>query len=167
VGALAGCVDPNENAASLYDGQPVFAAAVTAAPRQNPGTASGNAVPAEGERNAAAEPKVAALTPPAAPKTDSGVDADPKRLIGLDRSALTALLGRPAFERKDRPAEFWRYNGESCMLDLYLYGPTKAAEKDKTVRVRHVAAHGPHDSPADIGDCLRGILRARLASSTD
>ena len=50
------------------------------------------------------------------------------------------------------------------MLDLYLYGPEKAAEEDKVVRVRHVAAHGPSDAPVDAGDCLRTILRARLAS---
>lgn len=158
LGALAGCVDPNENAASLYADQPVFAAPVTMPDTHRDGAAPAKAAGTDTER------KTASLTPPARPKPEPKIDADPRRLMGLDRSALTALLGKPAFERKDKPAEFWRYNGESCMLDLFLYGPAKAAAKDRTVRVRHVAARGLNDSPVDVGDCLRTILRARLAN---
>jgi hypothetical protein len=146
---LAGCVfyePPGSARSALYDPntQPLITAPAPAA--------TGN------------ETKTASLTPQVKPSPEPKIDADPKRLIGLDRTALIALLGKPAFERKDKPAEFWRYSGDSCMLDLYLYGPEKAAEKDKAVRVRLVAAHGPSDAPVDAGDCLRTILRARLAS---
>jgi len=141
--ALAACSGaPADGAAELSSAEPAVSAPEDAA--------------TTGE-----DQKTAALTPEG--ERASKIDADPKRLIGLDRNELTALLGEPAFRRKDNPAEFWRYRGESCMLDLFLYGPEKVAAKDKAVRVRHVAARGLTDTPVAAGECLRTILRARLA----
>jgi len=96
-------------------------------------------------------------------KREQKIDADPQRLIGLDRGGLTALLGEPAFRRKDAPAEFWRYSGDGCMLDVYLYGPETVAARDKSIRVRHVAVRSLGDARLGVGDCLHTILRARLA----
>jgi hypothetical protein len=107
--------------------------------------------------------KTASLPPDG--KREQKIDADPKRLIGLDRGGLTALLGEPSFRRKDAPAEFWRYAGEGCMLDVFLYGPEKITSKDKALRVRHVAVRSLNDSRIGVSDCLRTILRARLTSS--
>lgn len=106
--------------------------------------------------------KTAALPPDS--KVEKTIDADPKRLIGLDRGGLTALLGKPSFLRKDAPAEFWRYAGDGCMLDVYLYGPEQVAARDKAIRVRHVAVRSVSDSRIGVSDCLRTILRARLTS---
>lgn len=158
--ALVGCVDASENSGSLYDGQPNIAGSPAN------GTGSDGVASQQSANPADQNNKTAALTPPGQPTPIPKIDADPKRLIGLDRDALIALLGKPSFKRKDNPAEFWRYNSDSCMLDLYLYGPAKPTAKDKAVRVRHVAAHGPNDAPVDTSDCLRTILRARLTSDS-
>lgn len=42
-------------------------------------------------------------------------------MIGLDRSQITALLGKPHFRRHDKPADLWQYSNKKCALDLFLY----------------------------------------------
>jgi hypothetical protein len=46
---------------------------------------------------------------------------EPVHLNGLDGGELRALLGQPAFERHEQPAEYWRYSVDDCLLDLFLY----------------------------------------------
>jgi len=43
------------------------------------------------------------------------------QLIGLDPPALRHMLGPPDFQRREAPAEFWRYDFEPCTLDLFLH----------------------------------------------
>jgi hypothetical protein len=43
------------------------------------------------------------------------------RLLGLDPATLEETLGLPDLRREDSPAEYWRYTGERCALDLFLY----------------------------------------------
>jgi hypothetical protein len=120
-------------------------------------TAPGPAKP-EGEAGAG----TAALAPGQPARPEPEIDADPRRLMGLDESGLTALLGSPEFRRSDPPAEQWRYRGEGCMLDLFLYGPARAAATDKRITVRHAEARPIGDGRVSAGDCLRVLLRARL-----
>ena len=49
------------------------------------------------------------------------VDADPERLIGLNVTQASELLGRPALVRAEPPAEIWQYTGAECVLHLFLY----------------------------------------------
>lgn len=122
----------------------------------------------DGARRPAAKPEltISGAKPDTAGRSASlppegAVDADPKRLIGLDHAGVTAMLGEPEFRRKDAPAELWRYRGEHCMLDLFLYGPDKAAAADKRVLVRHVEARALSDGRVTTTECLRALLRAR------
>src|SRR3546814_9329074 len=48
-------------------------------------------------------PRVAALPP---------VNDDPAQLLGLDRDAVSALLGPPDLIRREAPAEIWQYVGD-------------------------------------------------------
>lgn len=102
-------------------------------------------------------PDVATLPPPPEP----AVNNDPKRLLGLDQGGLSDLLGTPAFMRRDAPAQLWRYRGETCRIDLFLYreGKTDPAR----YVVRHYAVLSDIDPPPSAGDCLKGMLLARLS----
>ena len=119
--------------------------------------------PAKGS-GAAAPASDSAAVAPDAPSAE--IDADPKRLIGLDDAALIAMLGDPEFRRNDTPAEFWRYRGATCTLSLFLYGPEKAAAEDKRVLVRHVEARATGDDKVTTADCLRILLEARREAKT-
>jgi hypothetical protein len=39
----------------------------------------------------------------------------------MDSSAVQGLLGRPALQRRERPAQYWRYSYAGCALDVFLY----------------------------------------------
>jgi hypothetical protein len=53
---------------------------------------------------------------PAAPELPRGI-----RLVGMDSSQVQGLLGQPALQRRERPAQYWRYSYAGCILDLFLY----------------------------------------------
>jgi hypothetical protein len=46
----------------------------------------------------------------------------PGRLIGMDGTAVAALLGPARYVRRDGAAEIWQYRNEHCVLDVFLYG---------------------------------------------
>lgn len=52
---------------------------------------------------------------------------------------VAGLYGKPGFVRRDGPAEIWRYDGEDCLLDVFLY-----RERD-IFRVAHYELRG--DAP--------------------
>ena len=53
---------------------------------------------------------------PAAPELPKGV-----RLVGMNSAEVEGLLGAPALQRRERPAQYWRYSYAGCTLDLFLY----------------------------------------------
>lgn len=53
---------------------------------------------------------------PAAPELPAGV-----RLVGMDAAEVEGLLGAPALQRREAPAQYWRYSYAGCTLDLFLY----------------------------------------------
>ena len=53
---------------------------------------------------------------PSAPELPAGV-----RLVGMDASEVEGLLGAPALQRREAPAQYWRYSYAGCTLDLFLY----------------------------------------------
>lgn len=118
------------------------------------------------DANQAPAPDVAALPPPAEPlppppPPEPQVNADPQRLVGLDQSQLTDLLGTPAFLRHDPPAQLWRYRGEDCRIDLFLYRDG-AADVSRYV-VRHYAVLSGGKPTGEPQECLKGMLLARMA----
>jgi len=80
----------------------------------------------------AAAPRIA-LAPPAPPPAPA---PDPAQLVGLNRVALSALLGEPALRREEPPAEVWLYKSDSCAFHVYLYPD----EGDGNYRVTHYDA---------------------------
>ena len=94
------------------------------------------------------------------------VNDDPARLLGLDPSALRAMLGEPGFMRRDNPAQLWRYAGADCVLDLFLY---RAAPSGAFI-VRHFEARAASQKPSAASvnprACLGALLRARQSAST-
>lgn len=71
-----------------------------------------------------------------------GSVAEPARLKGLMATQVKAVLGAPAFTRRDTPAEIWQYRASACTLDLFLYD-----EKDG-----QVVAHYNVRSTSGVGD---------------
>jgi hypothetical protein len=113
-----------------------------------------------------AGPTAAPETPPAgaasrspAPGPEIEVDADPKRLAGLDRAGLAKILGEPAFQRLDGPAALLRYRDPACLLDVFLYPPR--GKRDAEKRVDHVEARAVDGGAIEVRDCFAALLRAR------
>ncbi len=53
---------------------------------------------------------------PPAPEVPSGV-----QLVGMEGEKVVALLGAPALQRKEEPAEYWRYSFRGCSIHMFLY----------------------------------------------
>ena len=111
----------------------------------------------------------AAATQPADPGADLAarteptepvVDSNPDRLVGMDRGALTDLLGTPAFMRKEAPAQLWRYRNETCLLDLFLYNDDDPYRKRFTVK--HYEARAAAGGKVEAKACLKDLLLARV-----
>ena len=82
-------------------------------------------------------------------------DDDPKKLLGLDRSSLSTLLGRPKVVRRERPAEIWQYFGANCVFDVFLY------EDGGAYRVVHSEARDAAAIRTEPRACLGQLLRTR------
>jgi len=75
--------------------------------------------------------ETASLPPPSAPEAlpapapapvPSPTKAiDPKRLVGLTREQVTALIGPPRGVSDNPPATVWAYRTEGCSLDVMFY----------------------------------------------
>lgn len=71
-------------------------------------------------------------TPDAGPLVPQGTPAKPERLTGLDMAALQRAIGSPSQRRREGPAEVWQYQGETCVMDVFLY-PKKNAPNELSV----------------------------------
>ncbi len=142
--ALGACQAPPQPGPETASGaQPAAPRAPATQPQQVP------AVPApEPEPK---QPETAALPP------EPKIDDDPARIMGLDGTGLTGLLGEPELVRREPPAEIWQYRGASCVFDVFLY------EEAGRHRVTYLEARD--DTALRIGarGCLNELLRARLA----
>lgn len=75
--------------------------------------------------------QTASLPPPATPTTtpvpapvpptSRAEPINPKRLVGLTREQVTALIGRPRAVNDNPPATVWVYRTEGCTLDVMFY----------------------------------------------
>jgi hypothetical protein len=42
-------------------------------------------------------------------------------IVGMESGQVASLLGEPALQRREQPAQYWRYSYAGCTLDLFLY----------------------------------------------
>ena len=113
--------------------------------------------PLERRKIPARKPEVAAKEQPEQPAPDAQaeLEADPKQLIGLDTSATTALLGKPAAQEEKPPARVWTYNGKDCVLNIFFYA-------DINTRQFHALTYEiKNDDQSDTGKrhCMGELMR--------
>ncbi len=143
--ALAACAgdDVRPPAAAPPAAAPPAASVESAAAPDGSGDIGSGAQPAPAPA-ATATAAAAPAEPPPPP------DAAPlPSLMELDRAALRALMGRPAFAWEQPGAAMWRYDGPRCELFVFLHDH----------RVRHVEAQGAN--AARRAACLARLLAAR------
>ncbi len=83
-----------------------------------------------------------------APATGSG---PPSKLLNMTAPQVIAMLGEPGFKREENPAQVWRYNGKSCVLELFLY------RLDKDMQVRYIEARDAKANAVAQDNCIAAI----------
>jgi hypothetical protein len=137
----------------LRQGALTFAAALVLA-------ACGTAPPPQTAAPASPLPVVVATAPSTVPAPPP-IDDAPARLIGMDATSLTDLLGEPVRVRRDASVEIRQYRGETaCQVDAFLY-PDGSVRRVSHVEIRDgIARLAPEAARA----CLRGLIAARRVS---
>jgi hypothetical protein len=77
---------------------------------------------------------------------------EPERFTGIDAAHLRALVGAPAFTRKDGNTELWRYDAESCHAYFFLIGTPAKVQHVETLPRGRTSAADP--------DCLTALRKA-------
>jgi hypothetical protein len=95
--------------------------------------------------------------PPAAPALPTSATA--ASLLGLSGPELSALIGPPRWRRSESPAEVWQYQGQTCVLDVYLYQEAGA------VRVVHAEARDESALPVTLASCLQRLEAERRVTA--
>ena len=90
--------------------------------------------------------------PVVAPPRLSKTERDPERLLHMNRRAISRLLGKPEFVRREATARVWQYRITHCVLDLFLYD--EAAEH----RVIHYEFRPTMAGSGPIDDCFEQLL---------
>jgi hypothetical protein len=90
------------------------------------------------------------------PPSDAGREP-PARLIGLSREFVLELLGPAGFVRRDGPVQIWRYTGDDCFLDVFLF------REGDAFRVNHVEARSKNADQITVNTCYQRLVAARRA----
>jgi len=77
--------------------------------------------------------------------------------MGRTATQLTALLGEPAQDLRERTARRLQWTGPSCVLDAYLYPPASGGEAVST----YLDARLPDGADIDRASCVAALVRAR------
>lgn len=147
---------------------PSFSQVAQPAPEPAPAQASAPAAPAESAAEPAPNVSDSDDTSPAAraarlagrppPETPSEpLPRDLPRLTGLSREAVLGLLGPAGFVRRDGPVQIWRYTGDDCFLDLFLF------RESDSFRVNHVEARSKVSGQVPVFPCYQRLVGARRA----
>ena len=86
--------------------------------------------------------------PPAPPR------GEPDLFSNISVTRLRALLGAPAFVRKDGATEMWRYDAASCRAFFFIYG--SGAQQ----QVRHIETLPAGKSVAADPACLNALKKS-------
>ncbi len=89
----------------------------------------------------------------------AGNSADAGRLLGLEASEVTGMLGPADFRRADGPAEILQYRGGTCVLDLYLYRDDATGQ----FRVKYIEARDRSFASIAPDVCLGSVARFKRA----
>lgn len=145
---MASCVETQPPPAPVPTPAPVASKptfGVPATPSASPADAPTEAKEAEREAEEPAPRQTAKAPPP----------LKPERIMGLTRTGLLDLLGKPDFLRRDAPAEIWQYRGKECILDVFLY------HSGEHYRVLHFEVRDRTAEPVATGRCFTALLEAR------
>jgi hypothetical protein len=83
---------------------------------------------------------------------------DLPRLTGLSRETVLDLLGPAGFVRRDGPVQIWRYTGDDCFLDLFLF------REGDAFRVNHVEARAKTAGAVAVYPCYQRLVATRRAA---
>ncbi len=75
-------------------------------------------------------------------------------LTNLNAGDLQALLGAPAFTRRDDPAQLWQYRGDRCTLDIFLYRPAGGGD----FQVDYFAARPSGAAEVSTEACFHSVI---------
>ncbi len=95
--------------------------------------------------------------PPRIPMPPTPPSGGAESLMGLSGTRLEAMLGTPAFWRKEYGSELWRYDTPKCKVFFFLY-PTGGE-----LTVRHVETLPRGKDTAADPACI-SVLRGKPAS---
>jgi len=101
------------------------------------------------------QPQTPSVALPAGPPP-----GEPAWIVSMDAQGLRTAFGQPAFVRKDKGSEMWRYDAATCKAFFFLYPGFGGS----TV-VRHVETLPRGTSIAADEDCL-ALLRLHPVTST-
>jgi hypothetical protein len=94
----------------------------------------------------------AAIAPPLV-RAATGID----RILGKDARSLTQLFGSPAQDVREENARKLQFTSNDCILDAYLYPPSKGREPVVT----YVAARTPDGKDAERQSCINALAKRR------
>ena len=100
-----------------------------------------------------ATPPAAVLLP--APEQGPAIPGHVQALIALNEGAVRDLLGEPEFVWTQEGAAMWRYRGQACFLDVFLYDGQG---------VTYVDVRGEGIDDATRANCFTGLVQARATT---
>jgi hypothetical protein len=75
-------------------------------------------------------------------------------VLGHDARALQALLGKPSLDVQESDARKYQFSSEICVLDVYLYPPSRGREPVAT----WVDARLPDGREMDRASCVAAMI---------
>ncbi len=108
------------------------------------------ALSACGETSTGGGQRPPTFTPPPT-RALTGLD----RVMGQNASALVALFGPAVQDVREDTSRKLQFAGSSCILDAYLYPPSKGREP----LVTYVTARVPDGRDADKASCVAALSR--------
>lgn len=109
------------------------------------------ALAACGSSTQAVEQRPATFIPPVAAKVPAGLD----RVMGKDARALVSLFGPAQQDVREENARKLQFASSNCVLDAYLYPPSKGKEPIVTF----LSARVPDGRDADKASCVSALAR--------
>ncbi len=95
-------------------------------------------------------PRPATIAPPPI-KVVTGVD----HVMGKDARSLVSLFGPAVQDVREESARKLQFAGPACILDTYLYPPSKGREPIVT----YLTARVPDGRDADKSSCVNALIR--------
>lgn len=109
------------------------------------------ALSACGGATSAVEQRPATFIPPVQAKVPTGLD----RVMGKNANTLVSLFGPAAQDVREETARKLQFAGSSCILDAYLYPPSKGKEPVVT----HLSARIADGRDADKMSCVASLAK--------